>query len=309
MKPLYFWTQHYQGLGAEIAGINSGDTGKIESKIFPDGERYLRVLTEVRERDVVLIGGTVDDRETLDVFDLACAISAYGAKSLKIVIPFYGYATMERAVRVGEVVTAKTRARIFSSIPIAPFGNQILLLDLHSEGIPHYFEGPVKTRHLYAKEVILREAKLLGGSNFVLGSVDAGRAKWVESLANDLGVEAGFVYKRRAQNGEVSLAGVNVSVDGRDVVIYDDMIRSGGSLIQAAQAYKDQGAKKISALTTHGVFTDGAIEKLKKSGLFEKIVSTNSHPNAVRINESAATPFLKVVSVAEVFASALSPRS
>jgi ribose-phosphate pyrophosphokinase len=301
MSTLIFSTAHYKELGNEIGALLKADFGEVESKIFPDGERYLRVLTEVRGRDVVIVGGSFNDRETLDIFDLGCAISAYGAKSLKIVMPFYGYSTMERQVRPGEVVTAKTRARIFSSIPIAPFGNQVLMLDLHSEGIPMYFEGPVKTRHLYAKTVILREAKALGGSNFVLGSVDAGRAKWVESLANDLGVAAGFVYKRRSTDGSVSVAGVNVSVDGQDVVIYDDMIRSGGSLLQAAQAYKDQGARKIFALTTHGVFTPGAIEKMKASGLLEKVVATNSHPNALAIKD----PFLKVVSVAEVFAKAL----
>jgi ribose-phosphate pyrophosphokinase len=175
------------------------------------------------------------------------------------------------------------------------------MLDLHSEGIPFYFEGPVKTRHLYAKKLIVSKARELGGKNFTLGSVDAGRAKWVESLANDLGVNAGFVYKRRGENGQVSIAGVNVSVKGQNVVIYDDMIRSGGSLLQAAEAYKAAGAEKIWALTTHGLFTQGAIAKLKASGVFEKIVSTDSHCAALAIDD----PFLEVVSTAEVFAEAL----
>lgn len=301
MMPLLFSTSQYAQLGTEIAQFLKADLGEVQSKIFPDGERYLRIMTEVRGRDVVLVGGGINDRETFDLFDLGCAISAYGARSLKIAMPFYGYQTMERQVLPGEVVTAKTRARIFSSIPIAPFGNQVLMLDLHAEGIAMYFEGPVKTRHLYAKPVIIREARALGGSNFLLGSVDAGRAKWIESLANDMGVDAGFVYKRRSKTGEVSLAGVNVSVEGKDVVIYDDMIRSGSSLVQAAQAYKDQGAREISAITTHGLFTDGAIDRIKKSGLFTQVVCTNSHPNALAIHD----PFLKVVSVADVFATAL----
>lgn len=301
MNSLLFWTNQYGVLGAKIAEALPAEKGDIESKIFSDGERYLRVLTDVRDRNVILVGGTVDDRATLDLFDIACAISAYGARSLKIVIPFFGYSTMERAVKAGEVVTAKTRARLLSAIPTAPFGNQIMMLDLHSEGIPFYFEGPVKTRHLYAKKVIVQKARELGGANFVLGSVDAGRAKWVESLANDLGVNAGFVYKRRGQDGQVSIAGVNVSVQDQNVVIYDDMIRSGGSLLQAAHAYKEAGAKKIWALTTHGLFSDDAIARLKASGVIEKIVATDSHCAALTNRD----PFLEIVSTASVFVDAL----
>lgn len=301
MKSLLFWTSSYAQLGRGIAASVGADIGDIESKVFPDGERYLRVLTTVRERDVILVGGTTDDRATFDLFDIACAISAYGARSLKIVIPFFGYSTMERAVKAGEVVTAKTRARMLSAIPTAPFGNQIIMLDLHSEGIPFYFEGPVKTRHLYAKKLIVKKARELGGASFTLGSVDAGRAKWVESLANDLGVNAGFVYKRRGDDGLVSIAGVNVSVKGQNVVIYDDMIRSGGSLLQAAHAYKAAGAEKIWALTTHGLFTQDALKKLKASGVIESVVSTDSHPAALECND----PFLEVVTTSEVFADAL----
>lgn len=300
-QPLLFWIASYAKLGEKIAAELQADMGQIDSKKFGDGERYLRVLTEPRDRDVVLIGGTIDDASTLELFDLACAIAAYGARSLKIIIPFYGYSTMERAVLTGEVVTAKTRARLFSAIPQTPLGNQILLLDLHSEGIPFYFEGPVKTRHLYAKPLIMAEAKRLGGDRFTLGSVDAGRAKWVESLANDMGVAAGFVYKRRDENGEVSIAGVNVEVRGQKVVIYDDMIRSGSSLMQAAEAYRKAGAIKIWAITTHGLFTGNALEKIEASGLFEGVVCTDSHAAALAIQN----PFLKVVSTAPLFAQAL----
>jgi ribose-phosphate pyrophosphokinase len=301
MNAIVFHFPAYKELAAKVAEESKSELGAIEIKKFPDGERYFRIVTESRDRDVVLVGGTVDDVSTLELFDIACGLVQEGARSLKIVIPFFGYSTMERAVRPGEIVTAKTRARLLSAIPQAPYGNEVLMLDLHSEGIPFYFEGSVKTRHLYAKSLIMKEAQAVGGKNFTLGSVDAGRAKWVESLANDMGVPAGFVYKRRSADGKVAIAGVNVSVKGQKVVIYDDMIRSGSSLIQAAQAYKDAGATEIWALTTHGVFTPGALGKIKDSGLFEKVVCTDSHPSALLIND----PFLRVVSVAPLIANAL----
>ena len=114
----------------------------------------------------------------------------YGARRLDLVIPYYGYATMKRAVKRGEVVTAKTRARLFSAIPAAAIGNRVWLLDLHAEGIPHYFEGHMVACHVYAKDALLPVMRKLGGNDMVLASTDAGRAKRVQSLANELGCEA-----------------------------------------------------------------------------------------------------------------------
>ena len=300
---LIFSTEMYQYLAKEMLGIAKGfEQGEIESRAFPDGERYMRVVSSVRGQDVLLIGGTVNDGATLDLFDLACALAGTGCRSLKVIVPFYGHSTMERAVKPGEVVKAKTRARILSAIPIAPFGNEVMMLDLHSEGILFYFEGPVKTRHVYAKSLVTEEARRLsGGRDFVLGAPDAGRAKWVESLANDLGVPAAFVYKRRAANGDVSLSGVNLPIKGVDVVIYDDMIRTGGSILQAAKAYREAGAKRISLISTHGLFTNGALEKIRQSGLIESVSVTNSHPEALAAKAADKNGFLNILSTAKLF--------
>ncbi len=295
---ILFSLSGYEALGEKIRGKIKAGAGEVELKYFPDGERYLRIRTDVRDRDVILVAGAHSDSQTLDIFDLACGLVTAGCRSLKILMPFFAYSTMERATREGEVVTAKTRARLFSAIPGAPFGNQIVMLDLHSEGIPFYFEGTVKTRHLYAKAIVIREAKRLGGKDFVLGAVDAGRAKWVESLAKDLDVPAGFVYKKREIDGRVSVSGSNISVKDLSVILYDDMIRSGNSILQACEAYKEAGAATIDVLTTHGVFTRDAVRNMKASGLIRELVCTDSHPNALM----ARDPFLKVVSCDEVFA-------
>jgi ribose-phosphate pyrophosphokinase len=122
----------------------------VEVKQFPDGERYQRVLTDVDGREVVLVGGTISDADTLELYDLACTLVRLGACSLMLTIPYFGYATMERAVKHGEVVTAKTRAYLLSTIPETPMENRVLLLDLHTEGLPYYFEGKTKAVHLYA---------------------------------------------------------------------------------------------------------------------------------------------------------------
>jgi ribose-phosphate pyrophosphokinase len=271
-----FAIEDYEELAAELGQ----PLGTIARDRFPDGEHYLRVVDEVNDRDVVLVGGTCDHDATLEIYDLACAIVECGASTLTLIVPYFGYSTMERAVKHGEAVMAKNRARILSSIPRAKLGNQIVLLDLHSEGIPHYFEGTIRPFHVYAKPVIVQLARDLAGDRFVLGSTDAGRAKWVESLANDLGVPAAFVFKRRLSGETTEVTGVSASLSGETVVIYDDMIRTGSSLINAARAYKEAGAGKLIAIATHAVFPPGALERIQGSGLFAKIGVTNSHRNA-----------------------------
>ena len=252
----------------------------IERRRFPDGERYLRLLTPPLDRDAVLLGGTSSDADTLELYDLACALVKAGARSLTVVIPYFGYSTMERAVLTGEVVTAKNRARLLSSIPEASNGNRIALLDLHTEGLPHYFEGPVRPMHVYAKPLVAALARRFGGDDFVLGCTDAGRAKWVESLANDLGVQPAFVFKRRVDAERTQVTAVSAQVAGRVVVLYDDMIRTGGSLIGAARAFQAAGATRISAVATHGVFPGDAFARLRATGLFDAIACTDSHPRA-----------------------------
>ena len=294
MKPLVFSTTSYRYLGEAIAKHGGWEHGAITRKTFPDGEHYLRIDTDPADRDVILVGGTSDDASTLELYDLACGLVTDGAYRLRMVIPFYGYSTMERGVRPGEVVTAKTRARLLSSIPMASRGTQVFMLDLHVASIAHYFEGGIRTIHVYGKSLVTAAARRLGGDDFVLACTDAGRAKWVESLANDLGVEPAFVYKRRLDGSSTEVTGVSAQVAGRRVVIYDDMIRTGGSLLGAAAAYKEAGAISIDAIATHGLFPGDSLTKIRDSGLLGKIVVTDSHPRAVAL----ANDFLHVDSTA-----------
>lgn len=300
-KPLLFVSQSYAELGRRVADCGGLDIGEVERREFPDGERYRRLITQSRGREIVLLGGTISDSDTLELYDLACALVYYGARRLTILLPFFGYSTMERAVRPGEVVTAKARARLFSSVPPAANGNRVFLMDLHVQGITHYFEGSVQPVHVSARPLMAKIAKELGGEDFVLACTDAGRAKWVESLANDLGVTAAFAYKRRNDDSTTEVVSVSAHVKGKRVVIYDDMIRTGSSLTGAARAYKDAGAIDVSALTTHGVFPEGALQGLQDSGLFSAIATTDTHPKSLQL----ASDFLTVHSVSELLCAAL----
>jgi len=296
---LLFATERYQELGEDIAGAGGFDLGVVERKVFPDGERYRRIETDVARRDVTVVGGTVDDTDTLEIYDLASGLVHQGVHTLTLVLPWFGYQTMERASKRGEIVAAKNRARLLSSIPTAGSGNRAVLIDLHSEGIPQYFNGDIRPVHLQARSVVLQAIRDFGGEDFVLGATDAGRAKWVERLANDLQVDAGFVFKRRLSDSETEVTALAADVEGRTVVIYDDMIRTGGSLISAAKSYQEAGAGEVYAVCTHGVFAQESLDKLQASGVLKGIACTNTRPH---VQALADGDFLRVYSVADLIA-------
>jgi ribose-phosphate pyrophosphokinase len=297
-RQLVFSTRRYDALGAEICQRTGFERPAVERQTFPDGEHYQRLLGPVAGADAVVVGGTASDADTLELYDLACGLVQADVHRLTLAIPYFGYATMERVSKQGEIVTAKTRARLLSSIPVPGSGSRVLLLDLHSEGVPFYFEGAMRPVHLRATPVILAAAQRLARGPFVFACTDAGRAKWVEALANQLGVGASFVFKRRVDAHTTEVTAVSAQVQGAQVVIYDDMIRTGGSLLAAAEAYRRAGARAISAVATHGVLPGDALRRLERSGLFTGIACTNSHPRALEL----AGSFLQVDSIAGVFA-------
>jgi ribose-phosphate pyrophosphokinase len=293
MTKLLFATTTYQYMVPSFVAAGDFEVGEIEQRVFPDGEVYRRVVHDPWARDVVLLGGTPHDVDWLEVYDLGCAISRAGARSLSIVLPYFGYATMERAVKPGEVVTAKARARLISAIPPCEGGTRTFLFDLHTDGIEFYFSDAHVTHHIYGAplitETVLAVADMAGSDatrrDFVLGATDAGRAKWVESLARRLGCSPAFVYKRRdSQSGALSVTGINADVSHKTVIIYDDMIRTGSSLLQAARAYRDAGASAVHAVASHLVLPGDALDKLLGAGLIDSVNGTDSHPASAKVS-------------------------
>ncbi len=295
MSRLLFSIPSYAYLEPAFLAAGGFERGSVDRKYFPDGERYLRIASDLWGRDVVLLGGTPGDVDWLEVFDLACGIARGGARSLAIVMPYFGYSTMERAVKSGEVAVAKARARLLSAIPAPEGGTRVFLFDLHTDGIEFYFDDRVLTRHIYGAPLVTQRIReRMGKTPYVLGACDAGRAKWVQSLARDLDVEPAFVYKRRdGATGNVAVTGVNADVRGREVVVYDDMIRTGSSLLQAGRAYLAAGATRVHAIASHLVLPGDALDKLRAAGVFATITGTDSHPGSQKL------PASDVVCIAE----------
>lgn len=299
-KKLLFTIPSYAYLQPRFSAAGDFEPGELVRKSFPDGERYLRLGDDCWGRDVVVLGGTPTDLDWLDLFDLGCAIARAGARSLSLVMPYFGYSTMERAVLPGEVVTAKSRARLISAIPPCEAGNRVFLFDLHTDGIEFYFGDSHVTRHTYGAPLITRAIRtLMGDRPYLLGATDAGRAKWVQSLARTLGVEPAFVYKKRdSESGKLTVTGVNADVQGREVVLYDDMIRTGGTLLQAGRAYLGAGATRVHAIASHLVLPGDSLAKLREAGVFATIAGTDSHPGSQALSDVPGA----VIPVAELLA-------
>jgi len=274
----------------------------VERQEFPDGERYLRLDLadpfDLLGRELVIVGATESAASLDELCRLGATAAKHGVRSLILVIPYFGYSTMERAVRPGEAVTAKIIARQLSNIPRAARGNWVLLMDLHSAGIVHYFEGDTVALELYAEARLVPAIEQLGLRNLCLASTDMGRAKWVEKFANRLHAPVALIHKKRLSGSETKVAAVVGDVAGRDVVIFDDMIRSGSSLLQAAEAYARAGAASVAAAATHLVLPPESLQRLEASPLV-RILGTDTHPRHQLV---ADRPRFSVVSVAELFA-------
>jgi len=313
---ILFATEQYNYLAEEITsldneiiekGMEQGDMsvfgsftqGIITKKKFPDGEIYHRIDTDVNGADVIYIAGTPNDTDWNEIYDIGSAMVKYGAHTLTVIIPYMSYSTMERAVKKREVVKAKPRLRMLSTIPKS-HRNRFIFMDLHVDTLPLYLEGDVVAEELKCDDLVKDKAKEMAGEDFVFASADMGRAKQIRKFADSLGVDATFIDKER-KNGEetdVNLV-VGASVEGRKVVIYDDMIRTGGSLIKAGQAYKDAGATEVYAIATHGVFPGMAAKKILDSGVFEYIATTDSHPRANLSAASEGVDNLQLINIGE----------
>lgn len=269
----------------------------IETETFSDGEHYWKIATpeQLRRKPAVYIAGTVNDESIFELYNIASTLVREQCSSLHIVIPYFGYSTMERAIKDGEAVTAKNIANLISSIPQAPLGNFVYMMDLHSLGTQYYFENTIHPIHLTSWNVI-KEMLSPFGKNIVLASTDMGRAKWIEKMGNELQLETAYIMKKRLSGSKTEVVALNAEVKDKDIVIFDDMIRSGTSLIHAAEAYKNAGANNIYVITVHGIFVSGALDKLKSCGVINKILCTNTHVNAQKMKDD----FVKVYDISKV---------
>jgi ribose-phosphate pyrophosphokinase len=292
----------HPALAAEVAGhlgIQLGDANLTE---FANGEIRPRFSESVRGADVFIMqthygwdGRSVNDSimEQLIMIDAAYRASA---KRITAVCPFYGYARQDRKAEGREPITARLIADLF----LAAGAKRMVSIDLHSGQIQGFFDGPVD--HLTAMPVIEEYLKSRA-TDPVIVSPDAGRIKVAERLAQHLGADLAFVYKRRPKGMTNVAQALDVigDVEGRQCILTDDMIDTGGTIVSAAELLLDRGATEVWAMATHGVLSGPAVERLEKSRI-ARVVLTNTLPLAPEKHIDK----IEVLSVAEIIAEALS---
>jgi ribose-phosphate pyrophosphokinase len=285
MEPIILSTANSEYFARLIAKlIPSSTLIPTTRKQFGNSERYFRIGIEDHDqllgRNIIIVGS--GSQNTDDDFNEICrvgsAAAAYGARQVFYFIPNFPYATMERAVRPGEIVTAKVIARMLSGLPQGVHANRFFFFDLHSPGIIHYFEGPACLRHeLNGEEILSAAFERLGLQNFMFASVDLGRPRLIEFFAKRYRTDMAFISKKR-EFEKTEIEAVIGDVRGQTVIMGDDMARSSGTLIDGADAYIKRGAVAVYALMSHFGFNNAAaIQRIIDSPIV-KVIGTNSHP-------------------------------
>ena len=295
----------HPALASEVAGHLNITLGEADVVEFANGEIRPRFGESIRGGDVFIMqshfghnGHSINDAimEQLIMIDAAYRASA---KRVTAVCPFYGYARQDRKAAGREPITARVVADMFK----AAGSKRMVSVDLHSGQIQGFFDGPVD--HLTAMPVLEKYLRENAREGVVIVSPDTGRVKVAERFAQhlaDMSADVAFVYKRREKNSiNVSSAKEVIGdVEGRLCVLTDDMIDTAGTITSAADLLLARGAKEVWAMATHGVLSDPAIERLKKSSI-SRVVLTNTIPLA----EEKRIDRIEVLSVAKIIADAL----
>jgi len=277
---------------AEALGIS---LGKVEISKFSDGELFVKLDENVRGVDVFIVQPTLPGQDSLmQLFLLLDAANRASASRVTAVMPYFGYARQDRKDQPRVSLAAKLVANLITTAG----ADRVLAMDLHAAQIQGFFDIPVD--HLYASPVFMEFFEGLDLSDFVVVAPDLGSVKMARAYANKLGTPLAIVEKRRphANAAEVmNVIGMS-EVEGRNLLMIDDMIDTGGTLIRAAEVLKEVGAKDIYACATHAVLSGGALEKLEDSAI-SKIVVTDTFP-ARRQSDK-----LQILSIAGLFADAI----
>jgi ribose-phosphate pyrophosphokinase len=270
--------------------------GQAEVGRFSDGETKVHLLENVRGTDCFIIQSTcqpVNDN-LMELLVMVDAASRSSANRITVVLPYYGYARQDRKHESRVPITAKLVADLIT----ASRASRVLTLDLHAGQIQGFFNIPVD--NLYSAPVILSEIKKMRLKNFTIVAPDVGRAKMARAFARLLHADLAIVDKRRPKANVAQVMNVIGEVRDKNAVIVDDMIDTGGTLTEAAQALVDRGALKVYAFCTHAVLSGDARERIRRSPL-EKVIVSDSIP----VETGDKNGKIGVVSVAPLVAKAI----
>jgi ribose-phosphate pyrophosphokinase len=258
-------------LAQDIAKHLAQPLGRVSVGRFSDGEVNIELMENVRGRDVFIIQPTCPpaNDSLMELLVMVDACRRASAARITAVVPYFGYSRQDRRPRATRsAITAKLVANMISEAGV----NRLLTVDLHSDQIQGFFDIPVD--NVYASPVLLGDAYKQNYRNMVVVSPDVGGVVRARALAKRLDdAELAIIDKRRPRPNESKVMNIIGEVKGKTCVMVDDMVDTAGTLTQAAQALKDEGATKVVAYITHPVLSGNAVERIGKSGLDELVVT------------------------------------
>jgi len=254
-----------------VASILNETLALCDYKTFPDGESYSQVMSPL-EDEITIIQSTPTDRDLVYLLQL---LDVCRERKISLVIPYFGYARQDKIFKEGEPMTARAVASALN-----PFleNGRVHLVNIHAPTIMSHFRCPAES--LDATGLLAERVASLGLADTVVISPDKGAMNMARTAASCLGCECDFLQKTRLSGTEVSMAPKEIAVKGRDVVIFDDMIATGGTMATAITLLRQQGARRVYLAAVHPVLTGSAILKLYRSGV-EAVLATDTLDKAV----------------------------
>lgn len=287
-----------RALAREICNYLDIPLGDATVSAFSDGEIRVKIEENVRGADVFLVQSccTPVNDSLMELLILMDALKRSSAHRITAVLPYFGYARQDRKDEPRVPITAKLVADLIATAG----ANRVLTMDLHAGQIQGFFNLPVD--HLYALPVLLDYISKKSGGHPVVVSPDAGGVERARAFAKRLQANLAIIDKRREGPNNAQIMNIIGDVEGRDALLLDDMIDTAGTIIQAAQACKDKGARRVWAGCTHAVLSGPALERLQQSCLDEVVVT-----NTIPLNgKEKVCPKLRVLSVAPLLGEAIS---
>jgi len=287
----------HPALAREMCAYLQMPLGELTLYNFSDGEDYCQIDENVRGADVFVVQPTcspVNDH-MMELLILLDAFRRSSASRITAVLPYFGYARQDKKDKPRVPIAAKLMADLLT----AAGADRILTMDLHAAQIQGFFNIPVD--HLFAAPVILDAIRKLVPEELVIVSPDVGGLTRARAIAKRLDAALAVIDKRRTGKNETEILRVVGEVEGKDVLILDDIIDTAGTLVQAEAALRRQGARRTFAAAVHGVFSGPALDRIEGSGL-ESLLVTNTIPVE---SAMARCPRIKALSVAPLLGEAI----
>lgn len=269
---------------------------KADVGSFSEGETRVQIMDDVRGGDVFLIQptGPPSNQNMMELLIMLDAIRRASATRITAVVPYFGYARQDRKDRPRVPITAKLVANLMTTAG----ANRVLTLDLHAHQIQGFFDIPLD--HLYAVNDFVEHIKKQNIKDLIVATPDVGGIKMARGFAERLGTDLAVVDKRRVDDRKTEVMHILGDIEGKNVIIVDDLVATAGSITEAATAMKAKGAKKIYAAITHPILSGPAIERLAASPI-EKLWVTDSVP----LRKEQRHKKIEVISVAGLLAEAI----